>query len=65
MTERSIHVPGFRIGTAEDRDGLTGVTVILAPEEGAAAGVDVRGCAPARGRPICFVRRRPQRKFTR
>lgn len=46
MTERSIHVPGFRIGTAEDRDGLTGVTVILAPEEGAAAGVDVRGCAP-------------------
>lgn len=46
MTERTIHVPGFRIGTAEDREGLTGVTVILAPEGGAAAGVDVRGCAP-------------------
>lgn len=46
MTERTIHVPGFRIGTAEDRKGLTGVTVILAPEGGAAAGVDVRGCAP-------------------
>lgn len=46
MTERDIHVPGFRIGTAEDREGLTGVTVILAPEGGAAAGVDVRGCGP-------------------
>lgn len=46
MTERTLHVPGFRIGTAEDPDGLTGVTVLLAPEGGAAAGVDVRGCAP-------------------
>lgn len=46
MTERTIHVPGYRIGTAEDLKGLTGVTVILAPEGGAAAGVDVRGCAP-------------------
>ena len=46
MQTRTISVPGFRIGTAEDREGLTGVTVILAPEGGAAAGVDVRGCAP-------------------
>ena len=46
MTERMIHVPGFRIGTAEDMEGITGVTVILAPEGGAVAGVDVRGCAP-------------------
>ena len=46
MERRKIHVPGFTIGTAEDRKGMTGVTVILAPEGGAAAGVDVRGCAP-------------------
>ena len=46
METRTLSVPGFRIGTAEDRDGLTGVTVILAPEGGAVAGVDVRGCAP-------------------
>lgn len=46
MTKRMLHVPGFRIGTAENLSGLTGVTVILAPEGGAAAGVDVRGCAP-------------------
>lgn len=46
MEKRTIAVPGFRIGTAEDRDELTGVTVILAPEGGATAGVDVRGCAP-------------------
>ena len=46
MITRNIGVPGFRIGTAEDRAGLTGVTVILAPQGGATAGVDVRGCAP-------------------
>lgn len=46
MEYRKTHVPGFTIGTAEDREGLTGVTVILAPKEGASAGVDVRGCAP-------------------
>jgi L-aminopeptidase/D-esterase-like protein len=46
MEKRTIHVPGFRIGTAEDRQGLSGVTAILAPGEGAFAGVDVRGCAP-------------------
>ncbi len=46
MEKRTIHIPGFRIGTAEDREGLSGVTVILAPASGAFAGVDVRGCAP-------------------
>jgi L-aminopeptidase/D-esterase-like protein len=46
METRKIHVPGFRIGTAENRQGLTGVTVILAPGDGAAASVDVRGFAP-------------------
>lgn len=46
MYKRKISVPGFQIGTAEDREGLTGVTVILALKEGATAGVDVRGCAP-------------------
>ena len=34
METRTLHVPGFAIGTAEDRKGLTGVTVILAPEGG-------------------------------
>ena len=34
MITRTISVPGFRIGTAQDRVGLTGVTVILAPEGG-------------------------------
>ena len=42
MDIRTTHVPGFKIGTAEDREGLTGVTVFLAPEDGAAAGLDVR-----------------------
>lgn len=46
MITRKLHVPGFQIGTAEDRTGITGVTVILAPEGGAVCGVDVRGCAP-------------------
>ena len=35
MDIRTTHVPGFKIGTAEDREGLTGVTVFLAPEDGA------------------------------
>jgi L-aminopeptidase/D-esterase-like protein len=37
---------GFRIGHAHDKDAATGVTVVLC-EEGAVAGVDVRGGAPA------------------
>lgn len=41
-------VPGFRVGHAHRvGDGaLTGVTVVLAPEGGAVAGVDVRGGGP-------------------
>ena len=51
MTARHEHVQtigisGFSIGTCEDQEGITGVSVILAPREGACAGVDVRGCAP-------------------
>ena len=38
-------VPGIKVGNREDKDALTGCTVILA-EEGATAGVDVRGSAP-------------------
>jgi L-aminopeptidase/D-esterase-like protein len=38
-------VPGLRVGHATDADGLTGCTVVLAPD-GAVAGVDVRGAAP-------------------
>ena len=41
-------VPGIRVGHATRReDGwLTGTTVVLAPDAGAVAGVDVRGGAP-------------------
>ncbi|GEL17032.1 P1 family peptidase [Pseudonocardia asaccharolytica] len=41
-------VPGLRVGHAAlSRDGaLSGTTVVLAPESGAIAGVDVRGAAP-------------------
>lgn len=46
MIKSKINISGFKIGTAENRKGLTGVTVILAPDGGATAGVDVRGCAP-------------------
>lgn len=38
-------IPEFKIGNAEYIDGITGCTVIIA-EEGASAGVDVRGGAP-------------------
>ncbi len=38
-------VAGILVGQAEDRDGITGVTVVLA-EAPAAASVDVRGGAP-------------------
>ena len=43
LTLRS--VPGIRVGHATDAVGLTGCTVVLAPET-AVAGVDVRGSAP-------------------
>src|SRR5882757_7823037 len=38
-------VPGILVGQAEDRDGITGTTVVLA-EQPAMASVDVRGGAP-------------------
>ncbi|MDO5414846.1 MAG: P1 family peptidase [Bacillota bacterium] len=39
-------IEGFRIGNAQDKEGGTGCTAILC-DEGAAAGVDVRGGGPA------------------
>ena len=39
-------VEGFRLGSAEDTEAGTGVTVIIS-EKGAVGGVDVRGGAPA------------------
>ena len=39
-------VPGLRVGHWTDPVGLTGCTVVLAPDDGAVAGVDVRGSAP-------------------
>ena len=39
-------VPGLRVGHWTDPTGLTGCTVVLAPDDGAVAGVDVRGSAP-------------------
>ncbi|WP_147371339.1 P1 family peptidase, partial [Meiothermus hypogaeus] len=38
-------VPGIQVGHYTDLENLTGVTVIF-PENGAVAGVDVRGSAP-------------------
>ena len=46
--ERSLtlrDVPGLRVGHATDAEGITGCTVVLAPD-GVVAGVDVRGAAP-------------------
>lgn len=40
-----VDVPGIKVGHATNREALTGCTVVLA-EEGAVAGVDVRGSAP-------------------
>ena len=39
-------VPGLRVGHWTDATRRTGCTVILAPDEGAVAGVEVRGSAP-------------------
>jgi L-aminopeptidase/D-esterase-like protein len=39
-------VPGIRVGHWTDADRATGCTVVLAHDEGAVAGVDVRGSAP-------------------
>jgi len=39
-------VPGVRVGHWTDKAAGTGCTVVLAPDAGAVAGVDVRGSAP-------------------
>ena len=39
-------VAGLRVGHARVPGALSGTTVVLAPPEGAVAGVDVRGAAP-------------------
>jgi L-aminopeptidase/D-esterase-like protein len=39
-------VPGLRVGHWTDAERRTGCTVVLAPDEGAVAGVEVRGSAP-------------------
>jgi L-aminopeptidase/D-esterase-like protein len=41
---RSLEIPGFTLGHGSDRTGMTGVTVILAPQ-GALAAAEVRGSA--------------------
>jgi putative pantetheine hydrolase len=48
LTNSLTDVPGFRVGHAHRTGGgaLTGVTVVLAPEGGAVAAVDVRGGGP-------------------
>lgn len=39
-------VPGVRVGNWTDAEARTGCTVVLLPDDGAVAGVDVRGSAP-------------------
>ncbi|MDD6142432.1 MAG: P1 family peptidase [bacterium] len=40
------NVQGIRVGQAENREAMTGVTVVLADGEGATVAADVRGAAP-------------------
>jgi len=40
-------VPGIRVGHAENTQAATGVTVILVPEEGVPAGLQIGGSAPS------------------
>lgn len=63
MRKSKINISGFKIGTAENREGLTGVTVILAPDGGATAGVDVRGCAPGTRETDLLDQEKPCKKF--
>lgn len=46
MTLTLRDVPGIRVGHWTDAARATGCTVVLAPDDGAVAGVDVRGSAP-------------------
>jgi len=45
MKKSICHVPGIKVGHAQDEKARTGCTVIL-PEGGAVCGVDVRGSSP-------------------
>jgi L-aminopeptidase/D-esterase-like protein len=45
MNDTITRIPGLRVGHATDREGVTGVTVLLC-ERGAVGGVDQRGGAP-------------------
>src|SRR5260221_14354647 len=46
MANSITDVPGIRVGHWTDLDAATGCTVVLC-EQGAIAGVDIRGAAPA------------------
>ncbi len=46
MFNSLVDVEGLRVGHYTDLENITGCTVVLAPPEGAVAGVDVRGPAP-------------------
>jgi L-aminopeptidase/D-esterase-like protein len=55
-------VAGIRVGHAHDLEARTGCTVVLCDDEGAIAGVDVRGAAPGTREtdlldPTCLVER--------
>lgn len=59
---RLTDVPGLLVGQADDREGITGCTVVLCGREGFVASADVRGGAPATRetdalRPECLVER--------
>ncbi|MDR0879559.1 MAG: P1 family peptidase [Clostridioides sp.] len=45
MYNNILDIKGLKVGQVEDRDALTGCTVVIC-EEGACCGVDVRGSAP-------------------
>lgn len=45
MFNNILDVPGLKVGQVEDKEGLTGCSVVIC-EEGAVCGVDVRGAAP-------------------
>lgn len=45
MKRNILDIKGIKVGQAQNREGRTGITVVLA-EQGAVCGVDVRGAAP-------------------
>ena len=63
MRKSKINISGFKIGTAENRDGLTGVTVILAPDSGATAGVESAAVHLGQERRIYWIQEKPCKKF--